>query len=622
MRRLLIALLSISLAGTFAVATPLTPAIAADPASALTLPLTGTDVPELGDIFDAMDVCFDFPNSIGCAAFMPFIELIVKCAADPSLSICTQATASKTPAVVVADPCSGAGATTNETCKGAVIIDRSPGSFCYKNPTDASCNVSGTTAITGDAACAVNAFQDGCKDAAIKIDGDVVKVPTEGKVSVADTIKKYLDKNGIVLEPKSVTDAYGNELTNREGQIIYRTIIITSTGVPVTDANGNAIYSELAKDDSGKTLLTKTTKKSASAPVLIFNVLSADDKLILGPDGKPLSTKPALTSDGYAQVDRDSNAILLSPILNSKGQPIIGVDGNPLYTKLMVTSDEEPLLDANGKGVIAKPLLNSNDKPITASNGAILYAPPMYDPNGKPIVDAKGNPVLAKPVVDASNKVKLGADGFPQVSQPLLSGSGTAILQAGKQVAVGAAGTSPINSSGEVIGKASGALLSYGFGGTVIDEKARNIVTPDGRPLILSASGTPLLTNGTPITDKKGAPIKISKSGAVLDSTGKAILGADGKALTIGSTQGTGAVKIGTLTLLGPNNKPVLLGLNGALFDSSANALVSAAGKPLFLDPKAKKVVDAAGKAVAIDKKGKIAAKSQSLKVETTSITS
>jgi hypothetical protein len=50
--------------------------------------------------------------------------------------------------------------------------------------------------------------------------------------------------------------------------------------------------------------------------------------------------------------------------------------------------------------------------------------------------------------------------------------------------------------------------------------------------------------------------------------------------------------------------------------------LVSAAGKPLFLDPKAKKVVDAAGKAVAVDKKGKIAAKSQSLKVETTSITS
>ena len=90
----------------------------------------------------------------------------------------------------------------------------------------------------------------------------------------------------------------------------------------------------------------------------------------------------------------------------------------------------------------------------------------------------------------------------------------------------------------------------------------------------------------------------------------------------LGSTQGSGAVKIGTLTLLGPNNKPVLLGLNGALFDSSANALVSAAGKPLFLDPKAKKVVDAAGKAVAVDKKGKITAKSQSLKVETTSISS
>ncbi|NBP92241.1 MAG: hypothetical protein EBU43_07915, partial [Actinobacteria bacterium] len=486
----------------------------------------------------------------------------------------------------------------------------------------ASCTVSGSTAIKGDAACAVNAFQDGCKDAALKIDGDVVKVPAEGKVSVADSIKKYLDKNGIALEPKSVTDAYGNALTNRDGQIIYRTIIITSTGVPVTDANGNAIYSELAKDDSGKTLLTKTTKKSASAPVLIFNVLSSDDKLILGPDGKPLSTKPALTSDGFAQVDRDGNAILLSPVLNSKGQPIIGVDGNPLYTKLMVTSDEEPLLDANGKGVIAKPLLNGNDKPITASNGAILYAPPMYDPNGKPIVDAKGNPVLAKPVLDANNKVKLGADGLPQVSQPLLSASGSVILQAGKQIAVGAAGTAPINSAGEVIGKATNALLSYGFGGTIVDEKTRNLVTPDGRPLILSATGTPLFTNGTPITDKKGAPIQIGKSGTVLDSTGKAILGADGKALIIGSTQSAGAVKIGTLTLLGPNNKPVLLGLNGALFDSSANALVSAAGKPLFLDPKAKKVVDAAGKAVAVDKKGKIAAKSQPLKVETSSITS
>ena len=622
MRRIYLALISISMAVAGSVSIQMSPASAADPTPVVTIPLTGTDVPDLGDVFDAMDVCFDFPNSVGCAAFMPFVELIVKCAADPALKICTQATASKTAAVVVADPCNGSGASSNESCKGAVIIDRSPGSFCYKNPTDASCTVSGTTAITGDAACAVNAFQEGCKDAALKIDGDVVQVPTEGKVSVADSIKKYLDKNGIVLEPKSVTDVYGNELTNREGQIIYRTIIITSTGVPVTDANGNAIYSELAKDDAGKTLLTKTTKKSASAPVLIFNVLSADDKLILGPDGKPLSTKAAMTSDGFAQVDTDGNAILLSPILNSKGQAIIGVDGNPLYTKLMVTSEEEPLIDANGKGVIAKPLLNGKDKPITASNGAILYAPPMYDPNGKPIVDAKGNPVLAKPVVDASNKLRLGADGFPLVSQPLLSTSGSAILQGGKQITVGAAGSAPLNASGEVIGKSTGVILTYGFGGTIIDEKARNVVTPDGRPLLLGATGTPLFTNGAPITDKKGAPIKISKSGAVLDSTGKAILGANGKALTIGSTQGTGAVKIGTLTLLGPNNKPVLLGLNGALFDSSANALVSAAGKPLFLDPKAKKVVDAAGKAVAVDKKGKITAKSQSLKVETTSISS
>jgi len=622
MRRLIHTLISAALALAGSASIQISPATAAGPTSSVTIPLTGTDVPDLGDVFDAMDVCFDFPNSVGCAAFMPFVELIVKCAADPSLKMCTEATASKTAAVVVANPCTGADAANIESCKGAVIIDRTPGSFCYKNPTDASCLVSGTTVAKGDAACAINAFQDGCKDAALKIDGDVVKIPTEGKISVADSIKKYLDKNGIVLPPKSVTDAYGNALTNNDGQIIYRTVIITSTGVPVTDANGEAIYSELAKDASGKPLLTKTTKKSAAAPVLIFNVLSADDKLVLGPDGKPLSTKPAMTSDGYAQVDRDGNAILLSPILNSKGQPIIGVDGNPLYTRLMVTSGEEPLLDANGKGVIAKPLLNSNNNPITASNGAILYAPPMFDPNGKPIVDSKGQPVLARPVVDANNKVKLGADGFPLVSQPLLSTFGGAILQGGKQITVGAAGTAPLNASGEVVAKSTGVILSYGFGGTLVDEKARNIVTPDGRPLLLAATGIPLFTNGAPITDKKGAPIKISKTGQVLDSAGKAILGADSKALSIGSTQGAGAVKIGTLTLLGPNNKPVLLGLNGALFDSSANALVSTGGKPLFLDPKAKKVVDSAGKAVAVDKKGKITAKSQSLKVETTSISS
>ena len=185
---------------------------------------------------------------------------------------------------------------------------------------------------------------------------------------------------------------------------------------------------------------------------------------------------------------------------------------------------------------------------------------------------------------------------------------------------VSAAGETPLNAKGESITKGGSGDLTIGFGGTVVDEKVRNVITPDGRPLILTADGKALLTNGQTITDKKGSAIGLTADGKVTDSTGVNVLGADGKALVVGKLQGDGAVKINKVVLIGPDGKPIVMGLNGQLYDSKSNALVSAAGKNLYLDAKNKKVVDASGKAVAIDKKGKVAAKSQALKVETAKI--
>ena len=304
MRRLLILIT----AGAMVLSTQFV-AHAAEPSTNLTLPMTGTDVPDLSDVFDAMDVCYDYPDSVGCNAFIPFISLILTCAKDPANALCSKATAQPTPTVVIQNPCTGPDASKYDYCQGAVVIDKSPGSFCYKNPDDPTCNPKGTTTVkTGVESCEVNPYQEVCKDA-VKIEGQAVKTGKVARVVVADPKVKYVDKDGNELVPKPLLDNFGNQVSDQDGKVIYRTIIITSAGAPVTDKQGNAVYSEVAKDDSGKTLLTKQTKKSGSAPVLVFNVLSSDDKLVYGPDGKPLSTLPALRTDGFAQVDRDGKAI-------------------------------------------------------------------------------------------------------------------------------------------------------------------------------------------------------------------------------------------------------------------------------------------------------------------------
>ena len=90
--------------------------------------------------------------------------------------------------------------------------------------------------------------------------------------------------------------------------------------------------------------------------------------------------------------------------------------------------------------------------------------------------------------------------------------------------------------------------------------------------------------------------------------------------MAIGATPTVTSLKVGSVTAVGPDGKPLKLQLNGQATDSAGNLLLTSTGKAIFYDPTKKMLVDSSGKAVAVDKKGKIAGKTSVATPGTTSV--
>ena len=358
----------------------------------------------------------------------------------------------------------------------------------------------------------------------------------------------------------------------------------------------------------------------AAAPVLIFNVLGSDNKALKDSTGKELTTRPAVKSGNTVFVDSSGAPINTVPTLGPDGRPVTGPDGSVLYTRLMTFAGQEAVTDSAGRGVTAAPLLNGSGRPLLASNGGVVYAPPMLDLRGNIILNAYGSPVLSLPLSDSTGAIAVGPNGEPVVVQPMLADGGLRLLNNGNPVYVGAAGTAARTSKNEPIMTAFGQKITFEFSGSVADEGGNAVLGPDGRPVILSATGTPLRQNGSPLLDARGKPIRVTSSGGVTDSSGRPILGADKKQIKLGAALVATVLKSGNNVIKSLDGKTVTVGLNGQLVDTSGNPVLSLSGKAIYIDAETKTFKDAAGKIVTVSKTGVTSAKSSPLTFQTGAI--
>lgn len=181
-----------------------------------------------------------------------------------------------------------------------------------------------------------------------------------------------------------------------------------------------------------------------------MNLLSEDNQLLLGPDGKPLTTAPVVKSGNLVFVDGNGTPIMVKPVLGPNGQPVL-YEGKILMTQLLTSGSNEALLDSTGAPLMTVPLLDANGVPVKAGNGKIVYVPPILNSKGVVILEANGSPKLAQPLADNVGSISLTPDGRPFVGQPLVKDSGAEIKFKGANVFVGAVGMPVVSLSGNSV---------------------------------------------------------------------------------------------------------------------------------------------------------------------------
>jgi len=405
-------------------------------------------------------------------------------------------------------------------------------------------------------------------------------------------------------------------------------------GKNVLDASGMKI-GELAKGSNGQVLQAappppipstggkaapKKPTKTSGAPVIVMNVIGADNKEILGPDGNPLQTAPIIKNGNFVFTDRKGLPIMATPTLNAGGEPLVH-NGKVLMTRLLTIGGQEALLDSSGKPIMSVPLLGENGKPLLAPNGEVLYAPPLVNAAGKTIINPiTGQAVLARPMADSSGNAALGADKKPFMGQPLVTKENKLLTMGGQEIYTGAAGMPLTNAKKQQIQTANKLDVQFGFGGTLIDEGGNAVLGPDGKPIMMNANATPLMSNGLPLLDKKGKAIRVAANGQISDSTGRIIFGADGKAMTIGKSESAEIIRIGSSlksTVKAPDGSNAVIALNAQLFDKSGNPILTKSGLSIFYDGKLKKLTDSNGNPIKSDASGKVIGESVSLTFQT-----
>ena len=369
----------------------------------------------------------------------------------------------------------------------------------------------------------------------------------------------------------------------------------------------------------GKAAPKKTTKTS-TAPVIVMNVLGADNKEILGPDGKPLQTAPIVKQGNFVYTDSNGSPIMATPTLNAAGDAVVH-NGKVLMTRLMTIGGNEAMLDSSGKPIMMVPLLGDDGKPLLAPNGEVLYAPPLVNAAGKTMINAStGQAILARPMADSSGNAALGADKKPFMGQPLLTKDNKLLTIGGQEIYTGAVGMPLTNSKKQQVQTANKQDVQFGFGGTLIDEGGNPVLGPDGKAIVMNANATPLMSNGLPLLDKNGKAVRVNANGQITDSSGRVILGVDGKAIAIGKSESADVMKVGAViksTVKAPDGSVAVMALNAQLFDKSGNPIVTASGQPIFFDAKSKKLIDPKGNAVKVEAGGKIVGKISSLAFQT-----
>jgi hypothetical protein len=403
------------------------------------------------------------------------------------------------------------------------------------------------------------------------------------------------------------------------------------------DATG-AKVGELAKSSNGQNFQaaapppppaggkssSKKSSKSSTAPVIVMNVLGADNKEILGPDGRPLQTAPIVKQGNFVYTDSNGSPIMATPTLNAAGEPVVH-NGKVLMTRLMTIGGNEAMLDSSGKPIMMVPLLGDDGKPLLAPNGEVLYAPPLVNAAGKTMINQfTGQAILARPMADSSGNAALGADKKPFMGQPLLTKDNKLLTVGGQEIYTGAVGMPLTNSKKQQVQTANKQDVQFGFGGTLIDEGGNSVLGPDGKAIVMNANATPLMSNGLPLLDKNGKAVRVNSNGQITDSSGRPILGIDGKAIAIGKSDSADVMKVGSVlksTVKAPDGSVAVMALNAQLFDKSGNPIVTASGQPIFFDAKSKKLIDPKGNAVKIAAGGKIVGKIASLAFQTVNFT-
>jgi len=369
----------------------------------------------------------------------------------------------------------------------------------------------------------------------------------------------------------------------------------------------------------GKAAPKKTTK-SSTAPVIVMNVLGADNKEILGPDGKPLQTAPIVKQGNFVYTDSNGSPIMATPTLNATGEAVVH-NGKVLMTRLMTIGGNEAMLDSSGKPIMMVPLLGDDGKPLLAPNGEVLYAPPLVNASGKTMINAAtGQAILARPMADSNGNAALGADKKPFMGQPLLTKDNKLLTVGGQEIYTGAVGMPLTNSKKQQVQTSNKQDVQFGFGGTLIDEGGNAVLGPDGKAIVMNANATPLMSNGLPLLDKNGKAVRVTENGQITDSSGRVILGVDGKAIAIGKSESADIMKIGSVIksiVKAPDGSVAVMALNAQLFDKSGNPIVTASGQPIFFDSKTKKLTDPKGNAVKVEAGGKIVGKIASLAFQT-----
>lgn len=371
---------------------------------------------------------------------------------------------------------------------------------------------------------------------------------------------------------------------------------------------------------SSKTESKKSSKKTSTAPVIVMNVLGADNKEILGPDGKPLQTAPIVKQGNFVYTDSNGSPIMATPCLNTAGEAVVH-NGKVLMTRLMTIGGNEAMLDSSGKPIMMVPLLGEDGKPLLALNGEVLYAPPLVNAAGKTMINSStGQSILAKPMADSSGNAALGADKKPFMGQPILTKESKLLTIGGQEIYTGAVGMPLTNSKKVQIQTANKQDVQFSFGGTLIDEGGNLVLGPDGKAIVMNANATPLMSNGLPLLDKNGKAVRVTSNGQITDSSGRVILGVNGKAISIGKSESADVMKVGTVlksTVKAPDGSVAVMALNAQLFDKSGNPIVTATGQPIFFDAKSKKLIDPKGNAVKVEAGGKIVGKISSLAFQT-----